>query len=151
MLPDFNERGFLPPGEHFAAWEEVRERFGGNPTRERLLAGLEKAIILLKAAECPRIWLDGSFVSTKSEPGDFDACFDRCDVALLDERLYPPFRLQRREQKRDFGGELFPAEITADVGVTGIPVSYRMFFQRHRTGEPKGIVVLEIGSWELKH
>ncbi len=151
MLPDFDDRGFLPPGEHPATWKEVVERFGGNPTRDRLLIGLERAIILLQQAGCPRIWLDGSFVSNKLEPRDFDGCFDRCDITSLDERLYPPFRLQQREQKRDFGGELFPAEAVARIESGDVRVSYRRFFQRHRTGEPKGIVVLEIGSWELKH
>ena len=99
MLPDFDERGFLPVGEHPATWEEVAQRFGGNPTRDRLLLGLERAIILLRQAGCPRIWLDGSFISSKPEPGDFDGCYDFCDLTVLDERLYPMFRLQRREQK----------------------------------------------------
>ena len=146
MLPDFDERGFLSPGEHPANWEEVRERFGGNPTRERLLVGLKKAIILLRAAGCPRIWLDGSFVSSKPEPGDFDGCYDFCDLTVLDERLYPAFRLQQREQKRDFGGELFPAQALADRTEQGVSVSYRQFFQSSRKGTSKGIVVLEIGS-----
>jgi hypothetical protein len=146
MLPNFDERGFLPPGEHLATWEEVRERFGGNPTRERLLLGLERAIILLRAANCPRVWLDGSFVSSKPEPGDFDGCYDICDLTMLDERFYPMFRLQRREQKRDFGGELYPAQGIGDTTEHGQPVYYRWFFQSTRDGLPKGIVVLEIGS-----
>ena len=36
----------------------------------------------LKAAGCRTIYINGSFVTTKAEPGDFDACWDKDDVDI---------------------------------------------------------------------
>ena len=63
----------LPAGEHAASWDEVVERFGWTERRRRLLDGLAEAIELLAEAGCRKIWLNGSFVTAKDEPGDFDA------------------------------------------------------------------------------
>lgn len=75
-LPEFREDGWLPEGHYGAPWEEVTDRFGGSPgsRRERLLQVLlswrdearEKGISGL-------LLLNGSFISSKEEPGDFDA------------------------------------------------------------------------------
>lgn len=62
------------------------DRFGWTPRRRQLLDGLAEAIELLAAAGCRRMWLNGSFVTTKDEPADFDACWstDGVDVDALD-------------------------------------------------------------------
>ncbi|MGZ4693313.1 MAG: DUF6932 family protein [Acidimicrobiales bacterium] len=83
MLPPLGpETGLLPAGEHAATWDEVVERFGWNERRRRLLDGLADALELLGAAGCRQVWLNGSFVTAKDEPGDFDACWDTDDVDL---------------------------------------------------------------------
>ena len=87
MLPPFDPlTGRLPPGEHVADWNEVVERFGWNERRRRLIDGLADAVVALAQAGCTRVWLNGSFVTTKDEPGDFDACWDQAgvDYDLLD-------------------------------------------------------------------
>lgn len=33
MIPAFDARGNLPPGNHLAAWQEIQERFGENEWR----------------------------------------------------------------------------------------------------------------------
>lgn len=74
MLPPFDPlTGRLPDGEHEVEWQEVVERFGWNVRRRQLLDGLAEVIELLVAAGCRRLWLNGSFVTAKDEPGDFDA------------------------------------------------------------------------------
>jgi hypothetical protein len=75
-LPEFREDGWPPEGHYGTSWEEVADRFGGPPgsRRERLLQVLlswrdearEKGISGL-------LLLNGSFISSKEEPGDFDA------------------------------------------------------------------------------
>ena len=75
MIPLFRRNGTLPPGVHWATWEEVVERFGGNAHRQSLLAGLKQALENLKQAGCRDFYLDGSFVTDKLEPEDFDGCF----------------------------------------------------------------------------
>lgn len=91
MIPRFDDHGRLPLGEHTATWEEIVERFGWNPHRRRLLDGLSDGLQALAAAGCRQVWLDGSFVTSKDEPADFDACWDlegvdldRLDPVLLD-------------------------------------------------------------------
>ena len=50
---------------------------GWTERGRRLLDGLADAVALLTAAGCRRVWLNGSFVTAKDEPGDFDACWER--------------------------------------------------------------------------
>lgn len=58
------------------AWDEAVDALGWGQRRRRLLDGLAEVIALLGAAGCRRIWVNGSFVTAKDEPGDFDACWD---------------------------------------------------------------------------
>src|SRR5579885_1526760 len=76
VIPEFDELGRLPPGVHAASWDEIVARFGGSAWRARLLDGLRSALLSLKSAGCTVAYIDGSFVTAKGEPGDFDACWD---------------------------------------------------------------------------
>ena len=143
MLPAFDpDTGRLPPGEHVASWEEVVDRFGWTERRRRLLDGLAEAAELLAEAGCRRIWSNGSFVTTKDEPGDFDACWDTDDVDLdsLDPVLLD-LSDHRAAQKARFGGELFPNVIEAQSGL-----SFSEFFQNERDTSRKGIVVVHLSK-----
>jgi hypothetical protein len=85
VIPPFDpETGRLPEGEHEATWDEVVDRLGWTARRRQLLDGLAEAVELLAAAGCGRLWLNGSFVTAKHEPVDFDACWDPAGVDLLD-------------------------------------------------------------------
>lgn len=144
MIPSFDERGNLPPGIHPATWDEIVERYATNERRGQLLNGLRGAIVSLRAAGCPRVHLDGSFVTDKERPGDFDACWEaggvdpgRLDAGLLD------FSDRRAAQRGKYGGELFPAQASAEPGGT----SYLDFFQHDRIMEqPKGIIAIDLWS-----
>lgn len=68
--------GNLPPGEHLAAWAHVVERFGATLRRGQLLDGLSRALRDLRAAGCKCAYIDGSFITTKEHPDDFDACWE---------------------------------------------------------------------------
>ena len=143
MLPPFDpDSGRLPPGQHAASWDEVVERFGWTERRRRLLDGLAEAIELLAAAGCRQIWLNGSFVTAKDEPGDFDACWSTDDVDLdsLDPVLLD-LSNQRSGQKARFGGELFPNVIETQSGL-----SFAEFFQNERDTSRKGIVVIHLSK-----
>jgi hypothetical protein len=73
-IPPFDENGNLPKGTWEATIEEVRERFGAYPTRRRMQFGfLMDAIAILKEVGCTTLFLDGSYVTEKILPGDFDA------------------------------------------------------------------------------
>ena len=75
-VPKFRDDGWLPIGHHRAEWEEISVRFGGKPESRRadLMANLLELRQALRAAEVSgTILLDGSYISDKTEPGDFDA------------------------------------------------------------------------------
>ncbi|MEG3973888.1 hypothetical protein QT970_04595 [Microcoleus sp. herbarium8] len=82
MIPEFDEHGNLPPGVHWAEWEELKDRFGTTPRRSRMTDGLQMAMEQLKAAGCRTIYINGSFVTSKLAPQDFDACWDREEVDM---------------------------------------------------------------------
>ncbi|MEQ8384273.1 MAG: hypothetical protein RH949_18130 [Coleofasciculus sp. A1-SPW-01] len=75
VIPEFNENGNLPPGVHFCEWEEFQQRFSTTLRRQRMIDGLELAMTQLKAAGCRTIYIDGSFITSKPNPGDFDAAY----------------------------------------------------------------------------
>ena len=86
--------------------------------------------------------LDGSFVSQKELPGDYDGAWDiqgvdpyRLDPVLLD------FTNGRAAMKSKYLGELFPATAAAAPGIL-----YRDFFMKDRNGVPKGVVNIDLGS-----
>jgi len=143
MIPPFDPgSGLLPLGEHDASWDEVLERFGWNEKRRSLLDGMADALELLAAVGCRQVWLNGSFVTAKDEPGDFDACWDTDGVDY--DELDPVFldlTAGRAAQKSRFGGEFFPNIIEAGSGVV-----FAEFFQKDRDGSRKWIVVLKIGG-----
>ena len=147
MIPPFDAKGLLPAGIHAADWPEFAARFGFSDRRRRLLGGLEAALRSLRDAGCTLAYMDGSFVTAKKEPGDFDACWgvagvdpDRLDPVLLD------FSDGRAAQKARYGGELFPAELPE--GLSGR--TFLEFFQTDRdTGVAKGIVSIDLSAQDF--
>jgi hypothetical protein len=142
MIPPFEPAtGNLPPGLHPTAWNELVARFGHTERRRELLDGLLEAARLLRQAGCQRLYLDGSFVTDKEVPGDYDGCWDSTgvDVTRIDRRPLT-FDAGRATQKAAFRGELFIASSRATPQGT----LFIDFFQRDRDGRPKGIIVLEL-------
>lgn len=120
------------------------ERFGWTARRRQLLDGLADAIDALTAAGCRTLWLNGSFVTAKDEPGDFDACWDTegVDLDTIDPLLLD-LSGGRAAQKARFGGELFPNVVEAVSGLV-----FAEFFQNERDTDRKGIVVIQLGGSE---
>ena len=110
-----------------------------------LLSGLEAAIVSLRDAGCKRLYVDGSFVTTKVVPNDYDVAWEPAGVDLQRLKLIEPvffdFRNFRAAQKAKYFGEFFPSSAAADpVGNT-----FLEFFQIDKnTGSAKGIVALDL-------
>ena len=142
MIPPFEATGKLPPGIHQAEWKEFCQRFGSSRYRKNLLAGLLRAIDALKAAGCQTIYLDGSFVTAKKIPGDYDACYsvNGIDFSRLDP-VFHDFTNGRAAQKSKYGGEFFPAELPESIS----GLTFLDFFQVDKeTTKLKGIVSLDL-------
>lgn len=131
----------LPPGIHDATMEEIEQRFATSDVRRILFEGFKNGVKSLHRAGCATIYLDGSFVSEKTQPGDFDACWDpagvdhtKLDPVLLD------FSQKRKMQKIKYGGEFFPSSARADGTQTFVE-----FFQIDKySGNPKGIIRIRL-------
>ena len=95
-------------------------------------------------AGCGTAYLNGSFVTSKESPNDYDACWEEAgvDPTVLDPVLLT-FDPGRAMQKAKYMGELFPASVVADAD----GLSFFEFFQSDKdTGNPKGIIAIDLGD-----
>ena len=108
------------------------------------MTGLRAALEEFKKAGCQTVYINGSFVTNKELPNDYDCCWEEAgvDPVALDPVLLT-FDPGRATQKAKYMGELFPASIIAEKN----GLSFLEFFQTDReTGSPKGIVAIDLGG-----
>jgi hypothetical protein len=136
MFPEFNENGYLPPGIHLATLTVIRKRYAYNQIRRRLFEGVEAMVFALRSAGCVDIYLDGSYITNKAEPADYDAVWEFKGV---DNTVDPILRDGTLEQiKRKYFGDVF-------CRIPEIPaLDYLECFQTDRFGVPKGVVKIEL-------
>ncbi|MBN1803999.1 MAG: hypothetical protein JW837_01990 [Sedimentisphaerales bacterium] len=145
MIPDFINVGgpwkVLPPGVHNATLRDVEVRFATSEHRKCLFSGFKKGALALHKAGCRKIFLNGSFITEKPIPGDFDACWEimGVDGTKLDP-VFLDFSDRRKKQKERFYGEYFPASAFADAKHFFVD-----FFQVDKyTGNAKGIICINL-------
>lgn len=141
-IPEFRQDGYLPEGLFLASEAEVTFRFGTwNRKRRRLVHRVRQWSKLARDVGAIRLFIDGSFITAKSEPNDVDAVillpqdFDEQlianseSAAELEEML-----LTRRPE------EIFAAEDETDWN------NWIEFFSRTREadGRRKGLVEIEL-------
>ena len=145
VIPDFIDIGglwkVLPPGVHYATLGEVEIRFATSEHRKHLFSGFKEGVKALRNAGCRKVFLDGSFITEKPIPGDFDVCWDY--IGVDDSKLDPvfsDFKDRRKKQKERFHGEFFPASFLAD----GKHFFFDFFQIDKYTGNAKGIICIDI-------
>lgn len=140
MIPGLVD-GVLPPGIHLATLTEVRAVFATTPQRLSLYGGLLVAISDLRSIGCVRAWLDGSYVTDKQVPGDYDLCWDTTGVdwnAIGPALLAVDF--PRLLQQTKYRGDVLPNVVEQN---SGLP--FQEFFQQNKaTGGTKGIIELPL-------
>jgi hypothetical protein len=142
MIPALT-RGVLPPGVHPGDWKEVESMFGTTPWRLWLMEGLRAAARELARWGCEVVYLDGSFITSKPIPGDYDLVWEHTnvDLAAVDPLFTQPKYLAppRDAQKKKYRGDLLPNVPEGSSGLLFVD-----YFQRDKnTGDPKGIVTLD--------
>ncbi|EQB00228.1 hypothetical protein L288_18495 [Sphingobium quisquiliarum P25] len=149
MIPSLiSQRGHsaqvLPVGLHFVSLREFRDAFAFNAHRAWLFEGLKVACHDLRVAGCSRIFVGGSFVTSKQDPSDYDACWDPVGVSadlepiLYDENLL----LERRERYR---GDLLIGG--CDSGPSG--EFFRFLSKDKMTGEERGMIGIKLKLLEI--
>ena len=140
MIPALEDLGsptpwpVLPTGVHWASLDEIEAAFATNERRRWLFEGFCALALDLANAGCTKLYLNGSFVTAKPHPKDFDACWDptgvnaeKLDAVLLD---IP----NRRAQRAKYRGDIVPLD-HPDGG------TFLELFQTDKeSGRRKGIV-----------
>ena len=145
IIPKFDADGLLPPGVHWANWDELTDRLGNNPWRQHLMTGLRAALENLKGCWMP----------------DRLSQWELRDEQGLTKRLRRllgrgwgrtggsrPRSLDLRSRQGHAEGQvhggLFPASIIA--GADGL--SFLELFQTDKdTGRSKGIIAIDLGGF----
>ncbi len=144
IIPTFDDNGLLPLGIHWAFWDEFFDRLAITGWRRQIASGIRAAVENLKDAGCLTVYINGSFVTAKEVPNDFDACWEEAgvDPTVLNPVLLT-FDPDRVTQKAKYQGELFQA---SDIA-SGDGFSFLEFFHTDReTGGRKGIIAIGLGE-----
>jgi hypothetical protein len=134
----------LPQGLHHVTFREFRDAFAFNERRSWLFEGFRAACQELRAAGCARIYVGGSYVTSKLDPSDYDACWDPKGVAAsLDPVLYEDRLLLERRQK--YRGDLLIGGVSS-----GPDGEHFRFLSRDKfTGEERGMIGIKLKMLEL--
>jgi hypothetical protein len=145
-IPPFDDVGHLPVGEHPTSWHEFKLRYGYNAVRSALIERIEEWLSHIKHAGSRTVYIDGSFVTAKDNPGDYDACWDftGVDMALIEPCLLDPTPSGQMACKQRFGGDLRPDR----ANPPGSIMPYVQFFQRDTRmgGRRKGIIRIDLSK-----
>lgn len=98
------------PGVHEYTLAKLERDFATNKERIKLFNGLKSLAQELKRAGCETLYVDGSFITRKLEPGDFDACWEPfvqmntgTNILLTQDSLSA-----RIWRKQNYLGDIFP-------------------------------------------
>jgi hypothetical protein len=81
--------GILAPGDHALTWTAFASRFGGSTHRENLIVNLLRLLgVLARRGFEGAVYVGGSFITAKEEPGDIDIVLD---CSALPARQWPVF------------------------------------------------------------
>lgn len=136
MIPNFNEYGLLPEGIHKATIEEIEHKFGsGSAKRKELFIGFQELIQLLckHKRSIKSFLLDGSFVTDKKLPGDYDCIL----VVKKDFNFDSPGAKMLKDAKKLFYAHNFTC---MEEDLDWYHRLINLFGHEKYTGRPKGLV-----------
>jgi hypothetical protein len=139
----------LSEGIHEMNINDFKNTFAYNEIRNIQFSGLVEALVHLKEIGCSAVYIDGSYVTKKTNPGDFDACVDysEADTQKLED-VFKDFSDGRKAQKDRYQGEFFPHIAVADTG----GMKFLEFFQQEKySGEKKGIVKIDLANSDFSN
>lgn len=147
MIPPFEtyaDVGFLPEGIHNADWNEFEERFKFSFRRRKILKSILLFSKMIKKAGAKNIYVDGSFVTSKMHPSDWDGCFCSCEI---DFSAVDPLLLDINKN-RDKIQKIYMCDIFPDNCLEGNSGMLFLDFFQQKKGSftKKGIVLLNLGS-----
>jgi hypothetical protein len=140
LIPALGKSGLLPPGMHYATWNELIKMFGVNRHRLKLLDGLKKGLNILIEYGCKEFCINGSFVTVKPLPADIDVCYDNTPMNwkkfIQDHPEFIDINNGASTQKQKYYSEFYAYNAFEDAAL--------IRFQFDRDGSAKGIVKLTL-------
>jgi hypothetical protein len=86
MIPEFDARGYLPPGVHPATIEEIEQRFGKQSEIRRVqYESICWLVDLARKVKVIKFIINGSFVTDVFEPNDVDCVLLIEESARMDQ------------------------------------------------------------------
>jgi hypothetical protein len=138
MLPEFDTCGNLPPGIWTATIGEVEVRYASNIQRQKLFQAFKEVLEILRAANCPEVYLNGSFICKSEEPGDYDMCYEWRGMQPTDE-FHTLLKGTPDERKKKHLGDIF-----IRMSVPPYLEDYVESWQADRDHNVKGIIRIEL-------
>jgi len=144
LIPDFDGNGLLPLGVHDSSLDEIANRLGFNARRQALVAGLRRyANLWVSTSFITHIVVDGSFVTSKPEPGDIDLILvlnpAQASSPQLTQQLSNMILTYCHDKeftKHEFGLEAFPVLPGPNL------IGWLAFFGHDKLNRPRGIVMV---------
>jgi hypothetical protein len=143
MLPAFDADGDLPAGVHTASLAEIENRFGkfiDSDQRVHQFSSVKDLADMAKSSGIvERLFIGGSFITTKSKPNDIDLVIVISKDVDFDS-LNPSQMVvaDRASLSRVFKGGTFDVIVVRNG--TGRMQTAIEFFQTNRDNKPIGIV-----------
>jgi hypothetical protein len=108
----FKKNAFLSVGVHLNDWEDFKTNFGYNQHRQSLLDGLIIGLRVLYQYGCTEVYIGGSFVTAKENPGDVDVCYENSCMDWNNlKKNHPEFfdvKNGSKKQKALYKSEFYP-------------------------------------------
>lgn len=144
MIPAFYDGDFLPDGDHMATWQEVQDRFGQTASRRILCDQLNQLILAARGCDFLWVYIFGSFISGKPDPGDVDLMWVYRAEQL--EFMRPECRdlIDYQRMKSRFAWDVFCCSDSPDV------VAYLLQGWRKNKAKTKerGIIKIDLQAFE---
>lgn len=163
LVPDFDEHGVLPDGVHKCDEKGFKQRFvdefPASETRPRLRQGFRALREEVVKHGPPGVqWVDGSFVTTKLNPGDIDIVtfmdLERLNALSRDNQAAVERLVKGREcTKAAYGCHTFLVP-SCEPNHPFFPKFeqrrryWRKWFGKTRPGRSKGFVAMALGDEE---
>ncbi|MBU6453990.1 MAG: hypothetical protein KGS72_19580 [Cyanobacteria bacterium REEB67] len=145
-LPSFNLYGELPPGIYRLSVDAFLGYFACRSNRRlRLARSFLRQAATLRSCGCKQLLAGGSFITSKSSPGDFDGAWNNEGV---DEnklrRLEPRLLMEGPEDAESLAGESGGALVPWNPSAVGSPGFAEYLRYDDRTGRKKGLMLVEL-------
>lgn len=143
FTPNLNDDGNPPPGRFPATINSIQQQFCTNAHRRQLFTNFLKAVDNLKVVGVRRIWLAGSFTTSKPKPNDIDGAWE-FNKSIDIHRIDPAFLntdAPRKEMKRKFSVDFL---IVHPLLVQNSEPTILDFFSIDRNNKKRGIYYIEL-------